>query len=112
MPFDGLISEVHLMDILSDVLRAVRMTGAIFFHNHVQAPFVGGAPDTELIADRVMPGAEHFIQFHALLSGHCWSALTQNPGEATRVEAGDIIIFPMGNGHMLSSAAGMHTEPN
>ena len=100
------------MDILSDVLRAVRMTGAIFFHNHVQAPFVGGSPDTELIADRVMPGAEHVIQFHALLSGHCWAALTENPGEATRVEAGDIIIFPMGNGHMLSSAPGMHAEPD
>jgi AraC-like DNA-binding protein len=116
-PPDGLSKglfrqEVHLMDILSDVLRAVRLTGAIFFHNHLQAPFAGGSPDTVLIADKVMPGADHVIQFHALLSGYCWAALTENPIEATRLEAGDIIIFPMGNGHVLSSAPGMHAEPN
>ncbi len=29
------------MDVLSDVLKAVRLTGAIFFERHVHAPFVG-----------------------------------------------------------------------
>jgi AraC-like DNA-binding protein len=100
------------MDILSDVLRAVRLTGAIFFHNHLQAPFVGGSPNTELIVDKVMPGAEHVIQFHALLSGSCWAALNENPKESAYLEAGDIIIFPMGDGHVMSSAPGQHAEPD
>jgi AraC-like DNA-binding protein len=100
------------MDILSDVLSAVRLTGAIFFDNYVQAPFVGGSPHTETIAGRVMPGAEHVIQFHALLSGCCWAALTEDLANGTRLNAGDIVIFPMGDGNVMSSAPGMHAEPN
>ena len=79
------------MDILSDVLRAVRLTGAIFFDNYVQAPFVGGSPHTETVAGRVMPEAEHVIQFHALLSGSCWAALIEDPGHNARLDAGDIV---------------------
>lgn len=60
------------MDVLSDVLRAVRLTGAIFFDQYLKAPFVGGSPHSATIAARVMPGAEHVIQFHALLAGSCW----------------------------------------
>ena len=72
------------MDILSDVLRAVRLTGAIFFNNYVQAPFVGGSPHTGTIASRVMPGAEHVIQFHALLSGSCWARFDGRAGFTAR----------------------------
>jgi AraC-like DNA-binding protein len=100
------------MDVLSDVLRAVRLNGAIFFDNYVQAPFVGGSPHTVTIAGRVMPGAEHVIQFHALLQGSCWAVLTQEPKDSTRLNAGDIVIFPMGDGNIMSSSPGMHAEPN
>ena len=100
------------MDILSDVLRAVRLSGAIFFDNYVKAPFVGGSPHTATIAQRVMPDAGHVIQFHALLSGSCWAVLTENPEASTHLDAGDIVIFPMGDGNIMSSAPGMHAEPN
>jgi AraC-like DNA-binding protein len=60
----------------------------------------------------VMPGAEHVIQFHALLSGSCWAVLTHQPADGTRLKAGDIVIFPMGDGNIMSSAPGMHAEPN
>ena len=100
------------MDVLSDVLRAVRLNGAIFFNNYVQAPFVGGSPHTATIADKVMPGAEHVIQFHALLQGSCWAVLTQGPKDGTHLNAGDIVIFPMGDGNIMSSSPGMHAEPN
>lgn len=100
------------MDVLSDVLRAVRLTGAIFFDHHVQAPFVGGSPHSAAIADRVMPGAEHVIQFHALLAGSCWGVLTDDPGPSTHLYAGDILIFPMGDANTMSSAPGMRAEPN
>jgi len=100
------------MDVLSDVLRAVRLNGAIFFDNYVQAPFVGGSPHTKTIAGRVMPEAEHVIQFHALLAGSCWAALMDDPTNSTRLEAGEIAIFPMGDGNVMSSAPGMQAEPN
>jgi len=100
------------MDILSDVLRAVRLTGAIFFDNYVQAPFVGGSPHTKTIAGRVMPEAQHVIQFHALLAGSCWAALMDDPTNSAHLEAGEIAIFPMGDGNVMSSAPGMRAEPN
>ena len=59
-----------------------------------------------------MPEAEHVIQFHALLSGSCWAALIEDPGNNARLDAGDIVIFPMGDGNVMSSAPGMYAEPN
>src|SRR5262249_28259935 len=42
--------------------------------------------------------------------GGCFGAIT---GEtAVRLEAGDVIIFPHGDAHVLSSAPGMTKEPN
>jgi AraC-like DNA-binding protein len=100
------------MDVLSDVLRAVRLTGAIFFDHYVRAPFVGGSPPSAAIAGKVMPDAEHVIQFHALLSGSCWTALSDDLGQCARLDAGDIVIFPMGDANFMSSAPGMRAEPD
>jgi AraC-like DNA-binding protein len=100
------------MDVLSDVLRAVRLSGAIFFDHYVRAPFVGGSPRSAAIAGRVLPGAEHVIQFHAVLAGSCWGVLTDDPGPSTRLDAGDILIIPMGDANTVSSAPGMRAEPN
>lgn len=100
------------MDILPDLLRAVRLTGTVFFDHHVQAPFVGGSPPSAAIADQVMPGAEHLIQFHALLSGCCWAALADDALSGIRLDAGDIVIYPMGDGNIISSAPGLRAEPD
>ena len=106
------LREFALMDVLSDVLRAVRLTGAIFFELRFQAPWVGESPHTTAIAGSVMPEAEHVINFHAVLSGACWAALTGGTETYTRLNTGDIIIFPMGDANILSSAPGMRADPN
>ena len=100
------------MDVLSNVLSAVRLTGAIFFDHHAYVPFVGASPPSDAIAGQVMPGAGHVIQFHAVLSGSCWIALTDDPGSSTRLDAGDIVVVPAGDAHILSSAPGMRADPN
>jgi AraC-like DNA-binding protein len=100
------------MDVLSDVLKAVRLTGAIFFERHLQAPWVGESPPSAAIASMVMPEAEHVISFHAILSGSCWAALAGNPASDVRFNAGDIVIYPMGDANVLSSAPGMRGVPD
>jgi AraC-like DNA-binding protein len=100
------------MDILSDVLRVVRLTGVIFFDHHAPAPFVGESPPSAAIAGKVMPEAEHVIQFHAVLSGSCWTALIDDPRTCTRLDSGNIVIYPMGDANVTSSAPGMRAEPN
>jgi AraC-like DNA-binding protein len=95
------------MDVLSDVLRAVRFTGVIFFERNAQAPWVGVAPDSTAIAGKVMPQAQHVINFHAVVSGTCWVALVDGSEPGVQLNAGDIIILPTGAAHVLSSAPGM-----
>ncbi|QOZ29134.1 AraC family transcriptional regulator [Bradyrhizobium sp. CCBAU 51753] len=100
------------MDVLSDVLKAVRLTGAIFFERHLHAPWVGESPPSATIASMVMPDAQHVISFHAILSGSCWAGLAGSPESNRRFSAGDIVIYPMGDANVLSSAQGMRGLPD
>jgi AraC-like DNA-binding protein len=100
------------MDVLSDVLSIVRLTGAIFFDHHVSGPFVGASPPSDTIAHKVMPGAEHVIQFHAGLSGAWWAALTDDTESSLPLEAGAIVVYPMGDANINSSSRGMRGEPD
>ena len=58
-------------DTLSDVLRAVRLTGAVFFDVDARAPWVAEAPAARDVAEHIMPGSEHVIEYHLLTSGRC-----------------------------------------
>ena len=75
------------MDVLSDVLRAVRFTGVIFFERNNQAPWVGVSPCSAAIAGKVMPQAQHVISFHALVAGTCWAALVDGSGTCISTQA-------------------------
>jgi AraC-like DNA-binding protein len=99
------------MDVLSDVLSAVRLSGAVFYEMDAGSPWVGVSPDSKAIAKAIMPGAEHVIQFHAILSGSCWAALYDGDGPPLRVNAGDIIVFPGGHANILSSSPGARSTP-
>jgi len=100
------------MDVLSDVLAAVRLTGAIFFNNTFHPPWVAETPEVSLIARNVLPQAEHVFCFHTLLEGACWAELTDGTMESIRLNAGDIIVFPRDARHTLCSASGMRAEPD
>jgi AraC-like DNA-binding protein len=100
------------MDVLSDVLRAVRLTGAVYFDMNVGSPFVGESPSTAEIAAAIMPGAEHVISFHAVMSGSCWAALGDGTMPPVKVSAGDIVVFPDGAANVMSSIPGLRGEPN
>jgi AraC-like DNA-binding protein len=97
-------------DTLSDVLRAVRLTGACFFDVHASAPWVAEAPAARDIAHLIMPGSEHVVEYHLLVSGECYGGITGEPAE--RLGPGDLIIFPQGDSHVMSSAPGMRAVPN
>ena len=97
------------MDVLSDVLSAVRLTGAIFFEWRLSELWVGESPPANLIAARVMPEAEHVILFHVVLEGACWVSLPK-PDLHVRLLAGDVIILPSGEVSVASSARGMRAD--
>jgi len=95
------------IDVLSDVLSAVRLKSAVFFDVACFAPWVTSVPDGRTIASSVLPGAEHLIPYHAVTGGGCWGGVAGE--EPIRLEAGDIIVLPHGHPHALSSAPGMRT---
>lgn len=92
-------------DTLSDVLRVVRLTGAVFFAIDTSDPWVIDTPAASTIGPHLLPGAEHVIEYHVVSAGACWGGLSGEP--ALRLEAGDVLVFPQGDPHVLSSAPGM-----
>jgi AraC-like DNA-binding protein len=98
------------MDVLSDVLRAVRLSGAVFFDMEAHAPWVGTTPGSAVIAGMVMPEAEHVICFHVLTAGSCWAELADDSSPPMHLTAGDIVIVGKGDPHFLSSSPGMRGE--
>jgi AraC-like DNA-binding protein len=92
-------------DILSDVLRSVRLRGALFYYVSGGRDWAAEAPPSRDIAAAVMPDSEHVIDYHVVTRGSCWAAIV---GESpVRLEAGDIVLFPHGDAHVMSSAPGM-----
>jgi len=100
------------MDVLSDVLRAVRLTGAVYFDIDASSPWVGESPGTAEIAAAVMPGVEHVVSFHAIISGACWASLGDGSGPPLRVTAGDVLVFPSGASNVLGSSPELRGTPD
>ena len=92
-------------DTLSDVLRAVRLRGAVFYYVDGSSPWVAEAPPAREIIPAIMPGAEHLIEFHGVVEGSCWGAIVGEP--PVRLHERDIILFPQGDPHVISSAPGL-----
>src|SRR5690242_13588501 len=96
-------------DALSDVLKAVRLTGATFFDVSAKAPWVAESPPRDLILPKVLPGAGNLIAYHVVTEGRCFANLVgQDP---IAVEAGEVIVFTRCDPHVLSSAPGMRADP-
>jgi AraC family transcriptional regulator, alkane utilization regulator len=92
------------MDILSDVLRVVRLSGAVFFTAEFSAPWALNSPNPELLASIVLPDAECVVLFHILTEGECFVLCNTHP--AVTMGAGDVIIFPHGEPHTMCSHPG------
>ena len=89
------------MDPLSDVIRAVRLNGAYFYFVEAAAPWSVSTVAARELRPRVLPDAEHLISYHVLLTGSCWGGLEGE--EQVQLKAGDVIVFPHGGPHVMSS---------
>jgi AraC-like DNA-binding protein len=92
-------------DTLSDVLRAVRLRGAVFYYVDGSPPWVAEAPPAREMIPAIMPGTEHMMEFHGVVKGSCWGAIVGEP--PLRLDERDVILFPQGDPHVMSSAPGM-----
>ena len=88
------------MDVLSEVLKAVALQGAVFYNAEFSAPWGFHAPPSQQIAPRLAPDGGHVIMFHLLTEGRGTARLG---GEVLALEAGDIVVFPHGDAHVLEN---------
>jgi AraC-like DNA-binding protein len=91
------------MDALSDVLGAIRLTGAVFLQMELRAQWSYLTAPARAIADVLMPDADHVIPYHLLLEGTCFARLLD--GEFVQLGAGDLVMFPAGDRHVLATAS-------
>jgi AraC-like DNA-binding protein len=92
-------------DVLSDVLRAVRLTGALLFFVEASSPYLAEAPVSELLAPIILPGAQHIISYHLMMEGSCYCEIAGQP--PLHLSAGDVVVIPHGDRYALSSSPGM-----
>ena len=92
------------MDVLSEVLRVVRLEGALFFNAEFSAPWcVQRNASRHDIAPYLSPRAGHLIIYHFLTEGRAYARLPD--GWREELTAGDIVIFPHGDAHLLGNGS-------
>jgi AraC-like DNA-binding protein len=95
-------------DTLSDLLRCVRLRGAVFYYVSFRDRWSAEAPAASEIASAVLPGCEHIMEYHLLAKGNGWAGIADEA--PIRLAAGDVVMFPQGDRHVISSAPGV--EPS
>src|SRR5579872_4200545 len=91
------------MDTLSEILTAIRLTGAVFLEMTLRERWSYLTAPTRAIADVLMPEADHVIPYHLVTAGACYARLIK--GEPAKLQAGDVILFPAGDRHVLAAAS-------
>ena len=92
------------MDVLSDVLRVIRISGALLFQAEFSAPFCVATPPSRLMAQALAPGAKRLILFHLVSHGECWAE--RENSENLQLTAGDVFVLPYGDAHNLADSLG------
>src|SRR4051794_4362679 len=91
------------MDILSEVLRVVTLDEALFFNAEFSAPWCISAPKAASFAPHLCPGARHLIPYHLITEGRAYLKLPE--GRRQELTAGDIVIVPHGDAHLLGNGS-------
>jgi AraC-like DNA-binding protein len=96
------------MDALSDVLKSVRLQGAVYLNAEFTAPWcIRGELGLQSVRDR-LEGADHVAFFHFLTEGAC-KVRHVDSGEERDAAAGDLILFPQEGRHLMGTD--LHLAP-
>jgi len=100
------------MDAVSDVLRAVRLSGAVYLNGTFTAPWcLIGRTDAALCA-AYLPRSERVVSYHLIIEGSCWAQLAGDPDSAIHLSAGELLVVPQGETHLMGSAVDLSPMPS
>ena len=90
------------MDALSDVLKSVRLEGAVYLDAEFTAPWcIRGECGLASVKER-LGGAEHVAFFHFLTEGRC-KVRVADGGGVLDASAGDLVLFPQEGKHLMGT---------
>jgi AraC-like DNA-binding protein len=110
MPNNFAENPVNRMDAFSEILSGVKLNGAVFFTAEFSAPWGFSAPASKQMADRLAPGAAHFLLYHLVVEGS--AVVEMGNGQPLELNSGDVVIFPNGDAHHMSSKGAKPPFPN
>ncbi|MBM0107804.1 AraC family transcriptional regulator [Steroidobacter sp. S1-65] len=87
------------MDALSEAMRAVRLTSALFFNGEFSAPWRFATPSQDKVAAIVSPQSERLVLFHLVTDGE--AKARSDDRDEVPLTAGDIVVFPHGHAHEM-----------
>lgn len=88
-----------MTDLLSDILRPLRLRGNLYYRTELSAPW-----GIEVPADR------QIARFHVVLHGGCWLRVA-GVEELVYLAAGDLVIVPHGSRHEILAAPDTPCRP-
>lgn len=100
--------EPKRRDPLTNVLRTVKLRGALFFLVDATSPWCVDIPPAKEFANVILPNARHIVSYHVVVEGR---GLARVDGiEPVHFGPGDIIVFPHGDPYVMSSGTGVPPE--
>ena len=97
------------MDALSDVLQLVRLGGAVYLHGEFTAPWSVSSSSNAALCETFLPRSERVMSYHLVTAGSCWAQLADEPDSAMEVRAGELLVVPQGEEHVMASS--LDVEP-
>jgi len=98
----------HSTDLLSSVLKAVRLEGALYLDAEFTAPWcMRGRFALSSVRER-LANAERVMLFHFLVEGSAKVRLVEG-GDVLQLAAGDLVMFPQDDRHLMGSD--LHVGP-
>lgn len=91
-------ATLRATDPLSDLLSTVHLSGAVLFRAEFHEPWAIAVCDGTRLARAVPFRTEHVIPFHVIARGSCWLEVR---GQRTWLAAGQAILLPYGDSHIL-----------
>ena len=91
------------MDVLSEVLRTVKLEGAFFFNGEFSEPWCFQSSPSPEAQSMLAPSGGRLIIYHFLTEGNAFARLSD--GGKEKLTAGDIVIFPHGDAHFLGNGS-------
>lgn len=88
------------MDVLSEVLKAIKLDGAVFYNAEFSAPWCFCSPPSTVLAPYLSADSKHVIIFHLLTDGSGYAEVEGN-SRSLPLSAGDLVILPHGDPHAL-----------